>query len=568
MQQDGSGQGVGSEGPRRGRGRGRGGGRGSHGQNELRDAEGSQGRGRGSRGGYRGGGSVDGLRGGRGRGRGRGGRGRGRGGRGRGDRRFNEGREGDQKDSEETGVGRVEPSTACWEDDYRPESHPVQASDHVRSAVKARDEQTPSSSPSDSKIDDMLGKLEASSIKETARHELDLDSMPLSYFEEIMQIRELTRQEKIIRQRLMAQEYANTIKEDQEAELEAWRDDIPADEKLELALFGRPSTGINFDKYDDIPVDMKGVNLPRPLGAGGFEDVDLGPILKRTVELARYTKPTPVQRYAIPTLLAGRDLMACAQTGSGKTAAFLLPQLHAIMRAPDSVVFEARGNRRCSAPLGLILSPTRELAVQIYEEARKFCYRSRIHPVVVYGGADMHAQIQDIRRGAHLLVATPGRLVDLIQRGYVSLKQILFLTLDEADRMLDMGFEVDILKIVLKSDMPQKEDRQTLMFSATFPERIQRLARQFLNDYVFLSVGRVGSTVDSIQQRVECIEEKDKPAMLSSLLSRGMDGLTIVFVSTKRGAEALEAMLYEQKFPVTSIHGDRSQREREFALET
>ena len=224
---------------------------------------------------------------------------------------------------------------------------------------------------------------------------------------------------------------------------------------------------------------------------------------------------------------------------------------------------------RKAYPTALILAPTRELVSQIHDEARKFAYRSWVRPAVVYGGADINQQLRQIERGCDLLSATPGRLVDLIERGRISLANIRYLVLDEADRMLDMGFEPQIRRIVQGEDMPGVQDRQTLMFSATFPRDIQMLARDFLNDYVFLSVGRVGSTSENITQKIEYVEDQDKRSVLLDLLaSEPPGGLTLVFVETKRMADMLSDFLMTNHLPATSIHGDRSQREREMALQT
>lgn len=224
---------------------------------------------------------------------------------------------------------------------------------------------------------------------------------------------------------------------------------------------------------------------------------------------------------------------------------------------------------RKAYPTALILAPTRELVSQIHEEARKFCYRSWVRPAVVYGGADINQQLRLIERGCDLLSATPGRLVDLIERGRISLANIRYLVLDEADRMLDMGFEPQIRRIVQGEDMPGVQERQTLMFSATFPRDIQMLARDFMKDYVFLSVGRVGSTSENITQKVEYVEDQDKRSVLLDLLSAQAEtGLTLVFVETKRMADMLSDFLFTNQIAATSIHGDRSQRERETALQT
>ena len=239
-----------------------------------------------------------------------------------------------------------------------------------------------------------------------------------------------------------------------------------------------------------------------------FSQVSMTPVMKGNIELARYDRPTPVQKNSIPVITARRDLMSCAQTGSGKTAAFLIPILNRIYEDGPSAAQPGNfgggyGGRRKQYPLALVLAPTRELATQIFEEARKFSYRSKVRPAVVYGGANVGDQMRELDRGCHLLVATPGRLVDFLERGKISLECCKYLCLDEADRMLDMGFEPQIRRIVEQDNMPRSEDgRQTMMFSATFPKEIQMLARDFLRDYVFLAVGRVGSTTENITQKV------------------------------------------------------------------
>ena len=330
----------------------------------------------------------------------------------------------------------------------------------------------------------------------------------------------------------------------------------------------KQQTGLNFEKYDDIPVEASGHDVPDPLIK--FDNPPLDAHLLSNIELAGYKVPTPVQKYSIPIVMGGRDLMACAQTGSGKTGGFLFPILsQAYINGPSPQPGQggAYGRQRKAYPTSLILAPTRELVSQIYDESRKFAYRSWVRPCVVYGGADIGSQLRQIERGCDLLVATPGRLVDLIERGRISLMCIKYLVLDEADRMLDMGFEPQIRRIVEQEDMPPTAGRQTLMFSATFPRDIQMLARDFLKDYVFLSVGRVGSTSENITQKVEYVEDPDKRSVLLDILHTHGAGLTLIFVETKRMADSLSDFLINQGFPATSIHGDRTQRERERALE-
>uniref|UniRef100_A0A672SE43 RNA helicase n=1 Tax=Sinocyclocheilus grahami TaxID=75366 RepID=A0A672SE43_SINGR len=361
---------------------------------------------------------------------------------------------------------------------------------------------------------------------------------------------------------------------------EDWSKPLPPNERLEQELFSASNTGINFEKYDDIPVEATGTNSPGHIE--NFHDVDMGEIIMGNITLTRYTRPTPVQKYAIPIIKAKRDLMACAQTGSGKTAAFLLPVLsqiytdgpgEALQATKASTQENGKYVRRKQFPISLVLAPTRELALQIYDEARKFSYRSRVRPCVVYGGADIGQQIRELERGCHLLVATPGRLVDMMERGKIGLDYCKYLVLDEADRMLDMGFEPQIRRIVEQDTMPPKGARQTMMFSATFPKEIQILARDFLEEYIFLAVGRVGSTSENITQKVVWVEENDKRSFLLDLLNAtgktkeaSKDSLTLVFVETKKGADSLEDFLYREGYACTSIHGDRSQRDREEAL--
>jgi len=374
-----------------------------------------------------------------------------------------------------------------------------------------------------------------------------------------------------------------------------WRDGQhvpgPKNPRVERDLFGEAGdathqhSGINFDKYGDIPVSVTppdprftgGVAIPAPEPITEFTSPPIDPHLLENIKLARYVTPTPVQKFSLPIVNAGHDLMACAQTGSGKTGGFLFPILSASFAAgPRPSMQEPAGpggrygRNRVARPTALILAPTRELVMQIHEEAKKFAYRSWVRPAVVYGGADIGSQMRQVENGCDLLSATPGRLVDLIERGRISLSNVQYLVLDEADRMLDMGFEPQIRRIVQGEDMPHTDDRQTLMFSATFPREIQRLAMDFLKkEQMFLSVGRVGSTSENITQKIEYVEDADKRSiLLDLLLGMNVAGLTLIFVETKRMADLLEGFLHQNNIPATSIHGDRSQREREYAIET
>ncbi|VDN12835.1 unnamed protein product, partial [Dibothriocephalus latus] len=258
-----------------------------------------------------------------------------------------------------------------------------------------------------------------------------------------------------------------------------WNVQTPRNERVEKELFQKANTGINFDQYDNIPVSMTGPEVDNLVPITSYGDLSLSPIM--------------------------RDNIACA---------------HMYINGPGhSITASYETNRRKQFPVALILAPTRELASQIHEEARKFSYRSRVRPCVVYGGADMRKQLQELSYGCNLLVATPGRLLDVMDRGRIGLNHIRFLVLDEADRMLDMGFEPQIRKIVEGDAMPPCGTRQTLMFSATFPKQIQVLAQDFLSDYVFLTVGRVGSTSENITQQLLWVAEHQKRGALVDLLA-------------------------------------------------
>jgi ATP-dependent RNA helicase DDX3X len=324
------------------------------------------------------------------------------------------------------------------------------------------------------------------------------------------------------------------------------------------------SVKIDFDKYDEIPVETSGHDCPRPIES--WSEINLGSLLQENIRLARYDRPTPVQKYSLPIVMSGRDLMGCAQTGSGKTAAFLFPMISVLCGHDyygNNAAVEL--SRRKVFPLSLILAPTRELACQIFDEARKFSYRTGLRTCVVYGGEPIGSQLRDLERGCDVLVATPGRLVDILERGRISLSRVRYLVLDEADRMLDMGFEPQIRRIVENEDMPYIGERQTLMFSATFPKEIQLLASSFLHDYIFLAVGRVGSTTDLVTQKFIQVDEHDKQYILLDLLG-SVKGLTLIFVETKKKADMLENFLLGENFPATSIHGDRIQQDRTAAL--
>lgn len=250
--------------------------------------------------------------------------------------------------------------------------------------------------------------------------------------------------------------------------------------------------------------------------------------------------------------------------GSGKTGGFLFPIVDGLLKSGARTFRPRRGES--ALPYAVVLAPTRELAVQIYQECEKFVYRTGLRAVCVYGGTPLSRQAREIERGVDIVIAAPGRLQDMYDRKHISFRNVQYLCLDEADRMLDMGFEQAIRSLVERSDMPGIANRKTMMFSATFPRPIQRLAADFMRDYLFLKVGPVGSTSENITQRIKWVENRDKEAAVAAEM-KAIPKRTLIFVETKRNADYLARVLSQQGFTCQSIHGDRSQYERERALE-
>ena len=324
-------------------------------------------------------------------------------------------------------------------------------------------------------------------------------------------------------------------------------------EEAEALISKQPSSS-NAGCYEDIPVEIS-ENFPE---MQNFADCEVHECLLSNIKRMGYSFPTPVQRYAIPVALGRRDVMSCAQTGSGKTASYLVPVIAKMLsdRPPVSP------NPRISHPVACILAPTRELSIQIHEEALKFSHLSGIRTVTVYGGADPKIQSKELGKGADIVVATPGRLIDFINRGKINLELVKYLVIDEADLMFDMGFEPQI-RIILESMKENK--RETIMCSATFPVAIQDLAAQFMKDYVFLTIGKVGSTVQHITQKLYYVEENEKQGFLKQLL-KDLSGLVLIFVETKYTADLLSEFLQEVGKQCNIIHGNKLQAERVRAL--
>ena len=287
-----------------------------------------------------------------------------------------------------------------------------------------------------------------------------------------------------------------------------------------------------------------------------FNDFGLAEPILRALSEEKYVTPTPIQAQTIPLLLARRDVIGIAQTGTGKTAAFALPILHHL--AANRVRPQPKTCRV------LVLSPTRELSGQILDSFRTYGRHLRIHSALAIGGVSMGAQVRSLLNGVDVLVATPGRLLDLIQSNALRLSSVEVFVLDEADRMLDMGFIRDIRKIVAK--LPAQ--RQTLMFSATMPEDIAELGRQMLKDPAKVSVTPQATTVERIEQRIVHVDRGSKPKMLSDLIQQEQNvDRVLVFTRTKHGADKVVRGLNKDGISADAIHGNKSQNQRERALE-
>ena len=277
----------------------------------------------------------------------------------------------------------------------------------------------------------------------------------------------------------------------------------------------------------------------------------IAPILQAIQEVG-YTKPTAIQQQAIPEVLVGKDLIGCAQTGTGKTGAFAIPVIQLLTLKPNT-------NKK---PRALILVPTRELAIQIDQSIEAYSKYIPVKHLVIYGGVSQVQQVAKLNTGIDILVATPGRLLDLVNQGHINLSAVQHLILDEADNMLDMGFIHDLKKILKL--VPQK--RQTLFFSATMPKAIRKLADSILNHPVEINVTPVSSTVEKISQSVFFIEKTEKAALLAKILNDSNREQTLVFTRTKHGADRLVRSLVKKGVQTAAIHGNKSQNARQNAL--
>ena len=286
-----------------------------------------------------------------------------------------------------------------------------------------------------------------------------------------------------------------------------------------------------------------------------FENLNIITPILRALNTEGYTTPTPIQEQAIPIILEGKDLVGCAQTGTGKTAAFAIPLLQILHKEQ----INEKGPRTIKA---LILTPTRELAIQISENLTAYGRYTGVRHTVIYGGVSQFNQTNALRAGVDILVATPGRLLDLMNQKYINLSCVKVFILDEADRMLDLGFSHDVKKII--SYLPAA--RQTLLFSATMPPKIKNLVDSILKNPVKVAVTPVSSTVNTIDQTVYFVDKKDKKSLLLKLLKNKSIDSALVFTRTKHGADRVARDLEKERISAQAIHGDKSQVARQLAL--
>jgi ATP-dependent RNA helicase RhlE len=287
-----------------------------------------------------------------------------------------------------------------------------------------------------------------------------------------------------------------------------------------------------------------------------FEDLSLSKSIQKAVFEEGYLSPTPIQEQSIPLVLAGKDLIGCAQTGTGKTAAFAIPILHQLHRIVGS-------SKKAKVIRALVVTPTRELAVQIGQNFDSYGKYTNLTQLTLFGGVSQNPQVDALKSGVDILIATPGRLLDLHKQGFIDLDHLHTLVLDEADQMLDMGFVNDVKKIVKLTP----KNRQTLFFSATMPIAIRELAEMFLTDPVTVTVSPVSSTAENVEQRVYFVEKTEKRNLLYHLIKNEDLSNVLVFSRTKHGADNVVKALRKNNIAAEAIHGDKSQNARQRVLE-
>ncbi|KAJ5464263.1 DEAD/DEAH box RNA helicase [Penicillium sp. IBT 31633x] len=361
-----------------------------------------------------------------------------------------------------------------------------------------------------------------------------------------------------------------------------WKDDYgdvgPAVPELEQQLFHSDLISRAGDKLDELNSYKVVIESPNEVKAvTEWANFGLHPVMLENIRLCGYQHPTAVQSYAIPAVLSNLDLIAVAQTGSGKTGAFLIPILSKLMgkarklaapRPNPADHFNPRDNAVRAEPLVLIVCPTRELATQIFDDARRLCYRSMLRPCVAYGGAPSRLQREELQKGCDILIATPGRLLDFMAQTHVlSLRRVRYTVIDEADEMLDADWEDEFKRIMSGGDINEDDDHRYLMFSATFNKEFRKLAKAYLgDDHVRLRVGRAGSSHHNVVQDIVWVDQNQKMRAIYDLLISMPPVRTLIFVNNKEQVDFVDDYLYNSGMPSTSIHSGRTQREREDAM--
>ncbi|KAI9662123.1 MAG: hypothetical protein M1831_002819 [Alyxoria varia] len=360
---------------------------------------------------------------------------------------------------------------------------------------------------------------------------------------------------------------------------EEYGDIAPRDVELEEELFKnttRPEIGDHMDTLKTFKVDTEGNHELPPVYE--FSDLNLHPTMKENLELAKYKYPTPIQCWTIPAVNQGKDVVSIAQTGSGKTGAYLIPVVSKLMGKADKLCkpkpnphnFDPKADAIQSEPLVLILCPTRELAIQIFEEARRMTYRSKLRPSVVYGGAPRGTQLADLQMGCDVLIGTPGRLRDILENfpRCLSLRRLKYTIIDEADELMGSNSFSDALTYILETAATNmNDDHQYMMFSATFAKDIRDTVAKYLtDDHIKIKVGRIGSTHSNIHQVVTWVDETRKDEALLSLLKSLKPARVLIFANTQHQVDRIDRLLYDHKQPCTAMSSSMSQRDRETSL--
>lgn len=307
-----------------------------------------------------------------------------------------------------------------------------------------------------------------------------------------------------------------------------------------------------------------------------FVDAGLHPVMVENIKLCGYDVPTPIQAYVLPSVYKGIDIIGIAQTGSGKTAAFLIPILSKLMGKAKKLCaprpnltqsYDSRQHGVRAEPLVLIVCPTRELATQIFDEARRLCYRSMLRPCVIYGGAPTGEQMDELKKGCDVLIATPGRLMDFMARNsLLSLCRVKYTVIDEADEMVGPDWNEE-MRAIMGGDSNDDDDHVYMMFSATFPKEARAVAKEYMSaEHIRIRVGRAGSSHLNVTQKIIYVDEAKKRECLFDLLLSMPPARTIIFVNNKKAADFIDDFLFNRGMPSTSIHSDRTQREREDAM--